>query len=81
MGSRAAFPIRELGTEEGEKKFSMIISGEGEEMENRLGKEAWLSASRNLISSGLSWGLLLLVALIFTTPLDALGNGTQQLVK
>lgn len=81
MGSRAAFPIRELGTEEGEKKFSMIISGEGEEMENRLGKEAWLSASRNLISSGLSWGLLLLVALIFTTPLDALGNGRQQLVK
>lgn len=59
----------------------MIISEEGEEMENRLGKEAWLAASRNLISLGLSWGFLLFMALIFTTPLDALGNGRQQLVK
>lgn len=59
----------------------MRISEEGEEMENRLGKEAWLATSRNLISSGLSWGFLLLMALIITAPLEALGNGRQQLVK
>lgn len=59
----------------------MIISEEREEMENRLGKEAWLAVSRSLISSGLSWGILLLMALIFSTPLDALGNERQQLVK
>lgn len=50
-------------------------------MENRLGKETRLAASRSLISSGLSWGFLLLMALIFTAPLEALGNRKQQQVK
>lgn len=51
----------ETGHRAGGEKFSMIISEEGEEMENRLGKEAWLAASR--ISSRLSCGFLLLMAL------------------
>lgn len=55
----------------------MIISEEGEEMENRLVKEACLTASSSLIFLGLSSVFLHLSSLICTSPFEALGNWKQ----